>query len=132
MKTIIAGSRDIKDSLLLEEVIRASGFEISLVVCGGATGVDALGESFAYKNKIPLAIFPANWTGEGKSAGPLRNQRMAEYADACIVICKKDSKGSRDMARRAARYGLKLYIRVVEWDSTAQLWLTAIKRAKYE
>ena len=132
MKTIIAGARDIKDKLLVRQAIRDSGFEISLVVCGNAAGVDDLGKQHAYENKLPLVIFPANWEGEGKAAGPLRNQRMAEYADACIIICKKDSRGSRDMAFRAAKHGLKLYVRVVEWDSSAQLWLPAIKREFYD
>lgn len=44
MKTIIAGSRDIHDADLLEQTIKQSGFEITVVVSGCAKGVDKLGK----------------------------------------------------------------------------------------
>jgi hypothetical protein len=47
MKTIIAGGRDITDYQLVLDAIKESQFAISTVVCGGAKGVDTLGERYA-------------------------------------------------------------------------------------
>lgn len=102
MKVIIAGSRDINDMNLLTKAIEDSGFQITEVVSGGATGVDRLGENwsaweFTSKPGIQkLTRFPADWNSYGKAAGPIRNKQMAEYADAAIVI-HNGSKGSLNM-----------------------------------
>lgn len=109
MKTIIAGSRWISHPQLLLDAIDASGFLITEVVCGCAEGVDKLGEDWADTNKIPITRFPPNWTEFGKSAGPRRNEEMAKYAQAAIIIWDGKSKGSADMIRRAKNHKLMLY-----------------------
>jgi hypothetical protein len=86
MKVIIAGSRTIKDYKLVEAAIKNSGFKITEVVCGCASGVDSLGEKWAMLNNIRVTKFPANWDKYGRSAGYRRNVEMANYADACIVV----------------------------------------------
>lgn len=59
MKTIIAGSRTIADYELLEQSIAECGWQITEVVSGGASGVDALGEEWATRNSVPCVRFPA-------------------------------------------------------------------------
>ena len=110
MRVIIAGSRSINNQSIVEEAIKNSGFEITEVVSGNAKGVDICGELYAIKNNLPAMLFPANWSKYGKSAGPIRNQLMADYADALIAIPGKDSKGTWDMIRKANAKGLKVYI----------------------
>lgn len=95
---------------MLELAIFASEFEITEVVCGGARGVDALGRSYAYSMKIPVKLFPANWEEHGKSAGPIRNTLMADYADALIAIWDGKSRGTGDMINKAKSKGLKVYV----------------------
>lgn len=109
MKTIIAGSRDIEDYDLVCDAIEDSGFEITEVVSGGARGVDRLGERWADEMGINLCIFPAQWKKLGKSAGPIRNQEMARYADAAIVLIKNHSAGATHMLKTARALGLKVY-----------------------
>ena len=77
------------------------------MVSGTARGVDSLGEAWAKHNNIPIKQFPADWTKHGKSAGYLRNQIMAEYAEACIVFWDGESKGAKHMFDIAVDKGLE-------------------------
>lgn len=105
MKVIIAGSRHMPFSMfhLIDEAVKKSNFQITEVVCGLARGADMFGGKWAVNNSIPVKTFPANWDEYGKAAGPIRNQQMAEYADALIVFIWDDSRGSKDMLMRMER-----------------------------
>lgn len=109
MKFIIAGGRnylftyrdyDILDWLLLEH-------RISEVVCGGATGADDYGRRWGNFRQVPVRIFRADWKKHGKKAGPLRNDKMAKYANGCIVF--PGGKGSKNMVEQAQKNDLILY-----------------------
>ncbi len=110
MRTIIAGSRGIRDYYVVRNTIRASGFEITEVLCGTAQGVDLMGEEWACSNGIPVRRFPAAWGKHGKKAGILRNIEMACNADALIAIWDGKSKGTAHMMEAAAERGLMVYV----------------------
>lgn len=117
MKTIIAGSRSIKNSALVEQAVRESGFRITEVVSGTAKGVDQMGEDWANKNNLPIKRFPAEWNKHGKKAGYIRNEQMADYANALIAIWDGESKGTKHMIWAAQLKGLQVY--VFRTDTTA-------------
>jgi SLOG family YspA-like protein len=108
MKTIIAGSRDIFNFHLVVDAVAACGFEITEIVCGWADGVDKLGFNYAMTHEIPCLVIPARWKQLGKSAGMIRNQEMAQVADALICI-HHGTPGSLGMLEIARRKGLKIY-----------------------
>jgi hypothetical protein len=54
-------------------------------------------------------MIPARWDTEGKAAGPKRNKRMAEAADALILVWDGKSKGSASMKSEAQKRGLKIF-----------------------
>lgn len=110
MRVIIAGSRSIKDIALVEAAVSESGFAVSQVVSGTATGVDLLGEQWAARRRIPVARFPADWDRYGKRAGHIRNRKMAENADALVAIWDGVSKGTANMIEQASAMGLKVHI----------------------
>ena len=101
MKLIIAGSRGLTVfSDFIEATADFHQLEITEVVSGTAAGIDLSGEYFAKKFNITLKRFPADWNKYGKAAGPKRNQEMAKYADALLLIwtgCEKTSRGSKNM-----------------------------------
>jgi len=113
MKVIIAGSRTLTYWKDVEEAVEESGFKISQVVSGGAAGVDANGEAWAARRNIPVKVFYPDWDTYGKSAGPMRNQQMASYADALIAVWDGKSRGTRDMIKRANVCGLRVYVKLV-------------------
>ncbi len=110
MKVIIAGTRTIANAALVEQAIAESGFEITELVSGCADGVDRLGELWAERVGVPVVRYPANWKVYGKAAGPIRNQAMADHADALIGVWDGWSRGTIDMIRRAKAKGLKVYV----------------------
>ena len=109
MKTIIAGSRDIIDYDFVKGVIDSCPWEITEVVSGTARGVDMMGERWAKKNGIPVTRMPADWQTFGRSAGPKRNERMAVYADAVVLIWNGISRGTGNMLEHASAYGLTIH-----------------------
>lgn len=110
MKVIIAGCRDFNDYAHVCQAIKESEFDITELVSGGASGVDRLGERYAKEIKIPLKLFPADWTKHGKKAGPIRNAEMANYSDALIAVWDGCSKGTGNMIDQAKQKGLETYI----------------------
>ena len=110
MKVIIAGTRTVKDYALVVQAIERSGYKITEVVSGCATGVDWLGEQWARANDVPVKEMPADWNRHGKSAGPQRNRAMAEYADAAIIIWDGESRGTRNMIENMIRRKKPYYI----------------------
>jgi len=130
MRTIIAGSRSIKDFDVVEEAVEESGFDVTTVISGGAYGVDRLGEQWAQENGIEFEVYPADWNDIthpdavvimskwGKpydvTAGSRRNEQMAEVADALIAIHDGKSKGTQDMIDRAKKHGLKIFTKTID------------------
>lgn len=127
MKCIIAGSRTVTADKFYKAIAKsklaADTSTITEVVSGRANGVDAFGELWAYMMGIPVVPFEPDWDnldapgalvrvrkGDGKKynarAGFDRNELMAQYADALILIWDGKSKGSADMLQLARKYSL--------------------------
>jgi hypothetical protein len=113
MKTIIAGSREGITYKDIEEAVKNAGWSITQVVSGCARGADKLGEHWAKMNLIPIVEFPADWEGYGKSAGAIRNSRMAGYAEALIAVWDGKSRGTQHMIKVATARGLKVFVHCV-------------------
>jgi hypothetical protein len=109
-KVIIAGPRDYHDYLTICKAIAFSKIQIKELVNGGANGVDAEAARWAKKHNIPVTYFRADWSRHGRVAGPLRNEQMADYAEALIAIVPYPSKGTSSMIKQAEKKGLKVYI----------------------
>ena len=58
--------------------------------------------------------FPADWKTYGKTAGPIRNKQMAEFASQqtgmLIAFWDGKSRGTGSMIRLAKEYGLEVHI----------------------
>lgn len=109
MKLIIAGGRNYQltehDYGLLDEIHALHCVE--LVLSGGATGADLCGERWALSNGIPVDLHKADWKQYGRAAGPIRNERMAELADAVALF--PGGRGTANMRVNAKRRGLMIF-----------------------
>lgn len=110
MKTIIAGSRYIKDQALITSYIEQAPWEITEVVCGGARGVDMAGKHWAELRSIPVKMFLPNWAKFGPRAGFIRNTEMADYADAVLTVWDGKSRGTLHMQRQALKRIMPLVV----------------------
>lgn len=110
MRVIIAGSRSITDPTLIPLVVRCSGFLITEVVCGGAKGVDTLGQLWAIENQKAVKLFPADWHRNQVRAGFIRNIEMLQYCNAVIAIWDGQSRGTKHLIEQATLKGKPCYV----------------------
>ena len=113
MRTIIAGSRTITAEIsVMHAIARAAlaGIEPSVVISGGAAGVDTIGEKWARRSGKPIERFLADWKMFGGQAGHVRNVQMANRAEALIAVWDGKSAGTRDMIEIAKRKKLKVFV----------------------
>jgi hypothetical protein len=112
VRVIIAGSRTITNYTLLCEIMSAVevmlGEPITLVLTGGAAGVDQMGERWAWSHKVQTKLYPTPWAEHGKAAGPIRNRQMASEADALVLLWDGKSPDSKNMLAEAQRAGLQI------------------------
>ena len=114
MNVIIAGSRTCTDMKCLEFTIKNWPIKITKILCGGARGADELGKQWAHNHKIPVSLYPANWSKFGIYAGHLRNIEMTRYADALIALWDGKSPGTDHMIKIAQKKGLEVNIAFLE------------------
>lgn len=118
-RIIVAGSRNFKNYELLK--YRLDGMLKAkikthkiVIVSGGARGADSLGEQYAQEHGFEIRQYLADWENKGKSAGYIRNAKMAANADALMLFWDGESPGSRHMLNLAEKK--KLAIRVEIYD----------------
>lgn len=91
----------------LPKMLANLGFpsDISEIITGDAGGADKLARWWAHKNNIPLSVFYAQWHIYGKTAGPMRNEIMAEEYPT-VGVAFPGGKGTKDMTRRLIAKGI--------------------------
>lgn len=121
-KIIIAGPRDYTNkSFVYSEITRIIEYillknnKTSIeIVEGGAKGVDAIAAQYSRdSSKVKKhTCFEADWDSYGRSAGPIRNQNMAEYSDILLAFRykRKPSRGTENMIKTALDYGLEVHV----------------------
>ena len=117
MKLIIAGSRTFTDYKKLSEVcdqFLQDQTDIEIVSGAYYKGADKLGEQYAKERGYKLTQFPAYWKRFGRTAGPLRNEQMANYANALIAFWDGNSKGTKHMIELAKSRGLTISIHQIK------------------
>lgn len=111
-KVIVAGTRTFSDygmlRLVLDEILKP--YDDITIISGGARGADALGERYASERGYNVIRFPAEWDKYGKAAGPIRNRKMAEVADICVVFWDGKSRGAKNMIEEAKNKGCTTYV----------------------
>lgn len=107
-RVIIAGGREFNDYELLSTKCDFffSNRRPTAIVCGEARGADTLGKRYAKEHGIPVRSFPADWNTYGKKAGYIRNEEMAQNADALIAFWDGKSPGTKNMIELAQKKGL--------------------------
>jgi YspA, cpYpsA-related SLOG family len=114
VRVIIAGSRDVTDPRELWKAINSAYFDVDEVVSGCARGADRLGELYAEANGLTVHRFPADWPKYGRSAGPIRNREMAEFADALIALWDGESRGTKNMIETMRSMGKPVVVHLVK------------------
>ena len=112
---LIAGSRDttiVTAHLegLLNRWVTEHG-RPTMVLHGGARGIDRMGGEWAKALGIPTMVYQPDWRGKGRGAGLARNTDMVEAATHVVAFHNGTSRGTADTMNKAKARGkpLKVY-----------------------
>lgn len=90
-----------------------------VVLCGMAKGRDMAGKRYAEQRRFHVRYFPADWQQYGRRAGIVRNELMAQNADALVAFWDGSSRGTKNMIETAQRYGLA--VRVIRYNLKSEM-----------
>ena len=123
---LVFGSQGFRARSLVLEYVRNLPTS-SVLITGGAPGVDALAYGTAFKRMATLVLRP-RWGFVGKPAGPERNQWMADLLPVGKSIATgfwdTESPGTGDMLRRLAlrRRNIDPDLRILVIDENGERW----------
>ena len=118
-RIIVCGGRHYEDYEQLERSVDQVISEMNLdlteveIVSGHCAGADQLGERYAKEHGAKCSIFPAQWHLYGRSAGPIRNSKMVEYAaesefPVVVAFLSLRTRGTRDTVKKAEKRGFRV------------------------
>ncbi len=118
-RIVVAGCRDYNNyneakqhiDLYISEIRKTNTL---IFVSGCCHGADMLGERYAQENGFTIERYPANWQKYGRSAGPMRNRKMAEICDYVICFWDGKSRGTRTMIKYANEFQRPIRIKMID------------------
>ncbi len=113
MKLLIAGSRSIEEYDLEKHIPNG----ITMIITGGADGIDTLAEKFADQKRMSKLILRPQYDLYGRNAPLKRNQKMVELCDVALIIwdgCSRGTKYTIDYARKMGKKVILITERINE------------------
>jgi YspA, cpYpsA-related SLOG family len=104
MKVAIVGSREYPNLSKVRAYIQNLPID-TIIVSGGARGVDKCAEKVAQGIGLRTEIYPADWHKFGKAAGMKRNQQIVEASDRIVAFWDGASKGTKNTIDTAKKLG---------------------------
>lgn len=109
-RVLVCGGRNYSDKAALFKCLdqMAATHGIDRILHGDALGADRMAGEWACL-QIPMVhsfVWRADWHAQGRSAGPIRNQRMLDDGKPDIVVACTGGRGTADMVRRAETAGV--------------------------
>ena len=113
-RILVCGDRNWTDYDLIKSALEGlTHSSTECIIEGEALGADTCAREAAMTLNLPVLKYRAKWEEHGKAAGPIRNQQMIDEGDPDLVLVFHDdlpnSKGSKDMVRRARKHGLPVF-----------------------
>jgi YspA, cpYpsA-related SLOG family len=93
MKIAIVGSRAYPNEAQVRAYVRSLPAD-TVIVSGGARGVDRWAEDEARRCGMAVRIFPADWKQYGTQAGFIRNRDIIAAADKVVAFHYRASRGT--------------------------------------
>ena len=110
-RILVCGGRDFRSFAFVDRHLRLvhEKHGISVVIEGDADGADRLAKRWAIMMGIPVETYPADWSGLGRRAGPIRNRRMLDEGKPDAVVAFPGGDGTRDMVNVARNKGVPVW-----------------------
>ena len=110
MKVAIVGSRSL-DMHIPQECIPKN---TSLIISGGAQGIDRSARDFAYDNHIKIIEIMPEYNLYGRLAPLKRNDYIVDYSDIVIVFWDGKSRGTSYVIKRCRKVGKRVIVYLVD------------------
>ena len=112
MKAAVIGSRALgcfDIDKYISEVERQLGDKITIIITGGARGVDTVAAAYADRRGIPKQIILPDYT-LGKGAPLIRNKQIVKDADIVIAFWDGQSRGTLHAIKHASVYNKPIIV----------------------
>lgn len=106
MKLLIVGSRSIKEYDLAKHIPN----ETTMIITGGADGIDTVAEKYADKKRLSKLILRPQYELYGKGAPLKRNEIMVELCDMALIVWDGCSRGTKHTLSYAEKIGKKVIL----------------------
>jgi uncharacterized phage-like protein YoqJ len=111
MKLAIVGSRSLK--INIERFVDKNA---TMIISGGAIGIDTAAANFAKNNNLPLCVFKPDYIKFGKSAPILRNKQIVKKADSILAIWDGKSRGTAHVIKLAKYFNKPTKICIIDFS----------------
>ena len=101
MKLLVAGSRSIREY----DLGRHIPADTTLIITGGAEGIDTMAETYADEKRLSKLILRPQYERYGKSAPLKRNEKMVELCDTVLIVWDGCSRGTEYTLKYAQKIG---------------------------
>ena len=115
MKLIIAGTSGMRVSVeLVDQLITHYDLDVREIVSGTGGEIDAAAEDWSeiYLNEDPK-FFDSKWSSMGVNAGSERNRKMAEYADALLIVWDGKSSDAEELRENMRKLRKPVYETII-------------------
>ena len=123
-RVIICGSRDWTNVGAIEDTmvgLHAGCSGRVVFIHGDARGADKIADAVARRLGFDVEAYPADWRGNGKGAGPIRNRQMLDTGATLVVAFKEGFDhsltrgGTENMVRMARAAGIPTIVHEAGW-----------------
>lgn len=104
MRIAIVGSRDYLNLDEVRDYVNSLPDD-TIIITGGAKGVDKAAELAACARGLTVVIHEAEWNKHGKAAGPIRNTVIVNDCDKLVAFWDEQTPGTKDSISKAAKAG---------------------------
>ena len=101
MNLLIVGSRSIQEYDLQKHIPK----ETTLILTGGADGIDLLAEKYADQNHLSKLILRPQYNRYGRGAPLKRNEQLVELCDMALIVWDGQSRGTKYTLNYAKKIG---------------------------
>ena len=103
MKIAVIGSRQVNNYTWFIVSDTLKEYKPSLIITGGAVGVDTLAEFYADSYEIPKNIILPNYEKYGRPATHIRNREIVNGADLVLAFWDGSSPGTKSVIKYARK-----------------------------
>lgn len=109
MRVAIVGSRNYPRPMDVVVYVRELPAD-TVVVSGGAAGVDSWAVEAARYRGLETLTLLAQWSRHGRAAGMIRNQEIVNAADRLVAFWNGESPGTADSIAKARARGIQVEV----------------------